>query len=162
MTKRLGFLCIWIETAIASIARRSPLLIYFLELIFWLLLMGSFVGTLGFLNAVPANLIGDPVPSSWEAVFRNHGEFVHWYLREYHPVAFSFTVLLFLSSVTGMLIVHSAESRVRQSSGGSATVGKVAVLVLTIAMVIITFMVMTHFPGAYVKSADVGGILTER
>jgi hypothetical protein len=149
-----------IEPAIIRIARLGFPWIHLLELAFWLTLMGAFFGTMGFLNAIPANLLGTSVPPSWEAAFQNHGELIRWYLKGNHPVAFGCTVFILLASIAGMVLVHTAEARLRHSTEGGVTVEKVAVIALAAAVLLISYLMMTQLPQAYMVPAGLDGLST--
>jgi hypothetical protein len=149
-----------IEPAIIRIARWGFPWIHLLELAFWLTLMGAFFGAMGFLNAIPANLLGKSVPPSWEAAIPNHGELIRWYLKDNHPVAFGFMVFILLVSIAGMVLVHMAEARLRHSTEGGAKVEKAAVIALAAAVLLISYLVMTQLPPAYMVPAGLDGLST--
>jgi len=150
----------WVELVIARTARVGPPWIYFIELAFWLILMGALFGTLGFFNAIPANSLGESLPAGWEAAIPNHGEFIRWYLKDRHPVSFSLTILAFPVSLGGMLLVHRAEIRIRLRNNGRPKIGKIAAIALTAVIFLISFFLMTQPPRAYVVHAGRGGVST--
>jgi hypothetical protein len=152
----------WIEPAVVRTASVGSPWIYLLEFVFWLALMGAFFGTLGFLNALPANLSDRSLPIGWEAAIPNHGALIRWYLRENHPVAFGFTVFGFLASLGGMFLVHRAEIRIRQSNGSEARIGKFAAIALTAAVLFISYLGMTQLPREYMVPASFGSASTGR
>lgn len=149
----------WIEPAITKIVRFGFPWIYFLEFAFWLTLVGGFFGVVGFVNAIPASLLGRSLPPSWEAAVKNHGEFIRWYLKDNHPVAFSLTVLVFLASVVGMVLVHIAEVRIRRTKGGGKS-EKIAVIALMATVLLMSYLVMMHLARMYMVPAALDGLST--
>jgi hypothetical protein len=142
----------WVEPVVVRIARFGIPSIYMLEFALWLALMGAFFGTISFLDAVPAHSLGNSVPASWEAAVHNHGELIRWYLKDNHPVAFGFTVLVLMASIVGMVLVHTAEAQIRRTKGEGKS-EKIAVIALMATVLLMSYLVMTHLGRMYVVPA---------
>jgi hypothetical protein len=142
----------WVEPVVVRIARFSIPSIYILEFVLWLALAGALFGTMSFLDAVPAHSLGNSVPASWEAAVHNHGRLIRWYLKDNHPVAFGFTVLVLIASIVGMFFVHTAEDRIRCTKGSGKS-EKIAVIVLMAAVLLMSYLAMTHLGQMYVVPA---------
>lgn len=142
----------WVEPVVVRIARFSIPSIYILEFVLWLALAGAFFGTMSFLDAVPAHSLGNSVPPDWEAAVHNHGQLIRWYLKDNHPVAFGFTVLVLITSIVGMFFVHTAEARVRRAKGSGKS-EKIAVIALMAAVLLMSYLAMTHLGKMYVVPA---------
>jgi hypothetical protein len=97
-------------------------LIYVLEALVVVPLLGGFVAVTSFLAADPVaslNLHGKHLPSTWEAAVPNHGNFLRGYLISNHPVAFAAAVALLIVSAVALYPIHREQVAQRTAAQGA-------------------------------------------
>jgi hypothetical protein len=99
---------------------RFPI-VYVLEILLVIPLLGSFVAITSFLAAQPVaslDLRGKHLPSGWEAAVPNHGNYLHGYTIGSHPIRFAIALVVLVVSVAMLYRVHRAQMTQRAAAIG--------------------------------------------
>jgi hypothetical protein len=97
-------------------------LIYVLEALVVVPVLGGLVGVTSFLAAKPVaslDLHGKHLPATWEAAVPNHGNFLRGHLISNHPVAFAAFVALLIASGIALYLIHRAQLAQRSAAQGA-------------------------------------------
>jgi hypothetical protein len=99
---------------------RFPI-VYVLEILVVIPLLGSFVAVTSFLAAQPVaslDLRGKHLPSGWEAAVLNHGNYLRGYTIANHPIRFVIALLVLVVSVAMLYRIHRAQMTQRAAAYG--------------------------------------------
>jgi hypothetical protein len=99
---------------------RYPI-VYVLEILIVIPLLGSFVAITSFLAAQPVaslDLRGKHLPSGWEAAIPNHGNYLRGYTIGNHPIRFVVALVVLVVSVAMLYRVHRAQMTQRAAALG--------------------------------------------
>lgn len=99
---------------------RFPI-VYVLEILLVIPLLGSFVAVASFLAAQPVaslDLRGKHLPSGWEAAVPNHGNYLRGYTIGNHPIRFAIVFVVLVVSVAMLYRVHRAQMMQRATAFG--------------------------------------------